>query len=224
MSVLRGQATIAGAEPQGARARTMRLMVQTAVELMQDGRTPSVSDVAEAAGVSRATSYRYFPSQAALVSAVVDAALGPVLEWEPRSATAAARVDDLLGHALPRIGEFEATFRAALRLSLEQWRQSNAGAADGEAPYRRGNRVDLLRTAIAPLRGTVSDEQLDKLAKGLSLVFGIESFVVLKDIWGLDQHGAEDTITWVARALVASVTTGDQPADDRGADTTTSDG
>ncbi len=51
-------------------------MVQTAVELMQRGETPSVSAAAEAAGVSRATAYRYFPSQAALVGAVVDGRLG----------------------------------------------------------------------------------------------------------------------------------------------------
>src|SRR5690606_22736132 len=47
----------------GARARTRRLMLETATALMQQGVTPSVSDVAEAAAVSRATAYRYFPSQ-----------------------------------------------------------------------------------------------------------------------------------------------------------------
>src|SRR5690606_1141187 len=51
-------------EERGARARTRKLMLETASSLMQEGVTPSVSDVAEAAGVSRATAYRYFPSQA----------------------------------------------------------------------------------------------------------------------------------------------------------------
>src|SRR5688572_16214653 len=49
-------------EARGARARTRKLMLETAIELMQSGGTPSVSDVAEAAEVSRATAYRYFPS------------------------------------------------------------------------------------------------------------------------------------------------------------------
>src|SRR5690606_33087886 len=54
----------------GARERTRRLMLDTATRMMQQGQTPSVSGVAEAAGVSRATAYRCFASQAALVSAV----------------------------------------------------------------------------------------------------------------------------------------------------------
>jgi AcrR family transcriptional regulator len=72
---------MAEAEPRGARARTLRLMLDTAISLMQEGATPSVTEVAEAAGVSRATAYRYFPSQADLVGAVVEEALGPILEW-----------------------------------------------------------------------------------------------------------------------------------------------
>src|SRR5690606_37221471 len=74
------------------RARTGRLMLDTAIRLMQDGHTPSVSDVAEAAGVSRATAYRYFPSQAALVQAVVGEGLGPILEWQSDSRDACRRV------------------------------------------------------------------------------------------------------------------------------------
>ncbi|RVB97338.1 TetR/AcrR family transcriptional regulator, partial [Mesorhizobium sp. M7A.F.Ca.AU.002.06.1.1] len=42
----------------GPRARTKRLMLETATRLMQAGVTPSVSEVAEAAEVSRATAYR----------------------------------------------------------------------------------------------------------------------------------------------------------------------
>ena len=107
----------------GPRARTRKLMVTTASRLMQSGLTPSVSEVAEAAEVSRATAYRYFPNQAALVHAVVDEALGPILKWKGKTQDAEQRILDLFDKALPRISEFEATFKAALRLSLEQWAQ-----------------------------------------------------------------------------------------------------
>ena len=182
-------------------------MLDAAITLMQEGQSPSVSDVAEAAGVSRATSYRYFPSQADLVNAVVDAALGPILEWAPRSAHVEERVADLMEVSLRRIGEFEATFRAALRLSLDQWAKTRAGTLGPEAPLSRGHRVELLRNAVAPLHGVVSEQDLDRLAKGLSLVFGIEAFVVLKDIWKMEQDEVEQTITWVARALLSSINT-----------------
>ncbi len=174
---------------------------------MQEGRTPSVSDVAEAAEVSRATAYRYFPSQAALVHAVVDAALGPILDWSNRSADAAVRVDDLFRTSLPRIDAFEATFRAALKLSLDQWAQRRSGSLGEEPQLRRGHRVDLLREALAPLRGDLGDKATERLAQALSLFFGIEALVVLKDIWGLEGAEAEAVATWAAAALVRSATT-----------------
>ena len=191
----------------------MRLMLKTAIGLMQDGQTPSVSDVAEAAGVSRATAYRYFPSQASLVDAVVDAALGPILEWHPCSDDAVERVGSLLDASLRRIGEFEATFRAALKLSLEQWAKSRAGTLGTEAPFKRGHRVALLQDAVAPLRGATSEEQFDRLTKGLSIVFGIEAFVVLKDIWGMEEDDVAETINWVAKTLISSVVTDAAGAD-----------
>jgi AcrR family transcriptional regulator len=49
--------------------------------------------------VSRATAYRYFPSQAALIQAVVDEALGPVLDWTSDAKDPERRIADLV--ALP---------------------------------------------------------------------------------------------------------------------------
>ena len=79
--------------------RTRRLLLDTTMALMQAGRIPSVTDVAEAAEVSRATAYRYFPTQAALVQAAVGEALGPILAWRSSSADAEERVEELLACA-----------------------------------------------------------------------------------------------------------------------------
>lgn len=189
----------------GPRARTRRLMLETATRLMQAGVTPSVSEVAEAAEVSRATAYRYFPSQTALVEAVVDEALGPILSWTSDSADGERRVDDLFATSMPRIDDFEATFRAALKLSLDEWAQRRAGAEQPEPPFRRGHRVDLLREALRPLGATHSQEEVDRLAQALSLIFGVEALVVLKDMWGLDGKQAEGVARWAASLLVRSM-------------------
>ncbi|MCV0395221.1 MAG: TetR family transcriptional regulator [Rhizobiaceae bacterium] len=183
----------------GPRARTYRLMMETASRLMQEGEVPSVTAVAEAAQVSRATAYRYFPTQAALVTAVVDEALGPILDWRSDETDVEARVADLFETALPRIAAYEATFRAALRLSLD-----SAADADGAVGrFRRGHRVELLGSALAPLRAELGDEVCDRLARALSLVFGVEAFVVLKDIWGGGDGQVKETALWVARSLIA---------------------
>lgn len=184
-------------------------MLETATRLMQDGKTPSVSEVAEAAEVSRATAYRYFPSQAALVHAVVDEALGPILTWSSASSDAVERVGDLFRSSMPRIGEFEATFRAALKLSLEQGAQGDTGA-EQEPRFTRGHRVDLLRDALRPLRGAMPPKQVDRLAQALSLLFGVEVLIVLKDMWGMDERQAYSVAEWAALSLVQAAIAGGQ--------------
>lgn len=177
-------------------------MLETATRLMQSGATPSISEVAEAAEVSRATAYRYFPSQAALVHAVVDEALGPILDWHSDSPDARTRVSELLATAMPRIDEFEATFKAALKLSLDQWALRQAGTLGNEPQFTRGHRVDLLREATAPLAGTLSLQSRERLTQALSLAFGVEVLIVLKDIWGLTADRAQAVTQWAATALV----------------------
>lgn len=179
-----------------------RLMLQAAIQLMQSGITPSVTEVAEAAEVSRATAYRYFPSQAALVQAVVDEALGPILSWQSGDPDPRKRIKHLLKTAMPRIDEFEATFRAALKLSLDQWAQRQAGTLGNEPRFTRGHRIDLLKDVTAPLKGHVSAARRARLTHALSLVFGVEVLVVLKDIWGLSAAEAQAVAEWAGAALV----------------------
>lgn len=206
MDVSRQQAAVSddtaeGAE-RGPRARTKRLMLETATRLMQAGVTPSVSEVAEAAEVSRATAYRYFPSQAALVQAVVDEGLGPILTWQSTSTDAERRVADLFDTAMPRIEAFEATFKAALKLSLDQWARRQAGTLGGEPAFTRGHRVQLLKEAISPLKGRLPPRDFKRLAQALSLIFGVEVLIVLKDIWGLDSRSMMSVAQWAAATLV----------------------
>lgn len=186
----------------GPRARTRKLMIQTASRLMKSGLTPSVSEIAEAAEVSRATAYRYFPSEVALVHAVVDEALGPILKWKSNSTDAEERVVDLFEKSLPRIAEFEATFKAALRLSLDQWARAQDGLLGEEPRFTRGHRTELLSEALAPLRSTLPKGDFDRLAQALSLIYGIEVYTVLKDIWGLPTAQSSEVAKWAAGALV----------------------
>src|SRR5258707_7756467 len=199
------RAPVVAAE-KGPRARMKRIMLDTAMGLMQRGLIPSVSDVAEAAEVSRATAYRYFPSQAALIQATVDEALGPILEWTSDSDDAAERVTELLTFALPRIEEHEATHRAALLLALDQWTRRQAGTLGTEEPFVRGHRKALLADAMKPLKRRLGRQAFDRVTQSLSLGFGAEAFVVLKDIWGLEGGEARRVAILAALALVRAAT------------------
>lgn len=186
----------------GSRIRMKRTLLEAAMRLLQNGLVPSVSDVAAEAEVSRATAYRYFPTQAALMQAAVDEALGPILGWECETDVAVERVAELIGFSYPRMNQYEATHRGALLVAMDQWSRRKSGALGNEVPVVRGNRKELLAKALAPLRPVLPPDEFDRLCQGLSLIFGIEAIVVLKDIWKLDANGAQDAALWAARTLV----------------------
>jgi AcrR family transcriptional regulator len=179
-----------------------RTMLDAAMRLMQDGLVPSISDVAEEAQVSRATAYRYFPTQSALIQAAVDEALGPILKWSSSSEDAERRVSELIQYSYPRMNDYEVPLRAALRLALDQWALVHAGKLKAEEAMVRGRRIALLTSAVAPLRRQLGSVRTERLTQALSLVFGTEAFVVLKDIWRLDRESAEEVALWTCHALI----------------------
>ena len=169
---------------------------------MQDGITPSISDAAVAAEVSRATAYRYFPSQAALIQSVVEEALGPILKWDSDEADMDKRMDDFFDFSLPRIFEFEATFRAALQHSLDMRSKNIENIKEVDHELKRGHRTQVLKKLIHPLKKDLSVEQSTRLVKALSLLFGVEAIIVLKDIGKLSSKETQATIQWAAGAMI----------------------
>jgi len=91
--------------------------------------------------------------------------------------------------------------RAAVQLSLEQWAQERAGTLE-EEPYKRGHRVRILGSAIAPLSAVLEPAAQMRLHQALTVVYGIETYMVLKDIWGLSDRAVEKVALWMADALV----------------------
>jgi AcrR family transcriptional regulator len=187
----------------GPRARTYRILMAEAMTLVRRGRIPSVPEVAVRARVSRATAYRYFPSRSALVSAVVGEALAPVRRFEPKPTDGLQRVRELFDRTFPLFKEFEPHMRAALQLSLEHESLERLGVLE-EEPYRRGHRRYMLHRAAAPLRAQLGAPIYERLLKGLSLVYGIESYVVLRDIWGASYRDVEAVARWMVDALIES--------------------
>ncbi len=169
--------------------------------IQQDGHIPSLAEVAARSKVSRATTYRYFPSRSALVTAVVDSSLGPVRAFASSEADGRARVRELFAQTFPRFKEFEPQMRAAAQLALEQWALERAGLLE-EEPYRRGHRIRILEHALAPLAPTLPAAVRDRLHRALSVVYGIEPYMILKDIWGLPDREVERIALWMADALI----------------------
>ena len=193
---------MSGAKPAGNRAnqrlRTRKDLLEAAARLMQEGRTPSFDDIAEAALVSRATAYRYFPGldalllEAALHMAVPspeglfagDASTDPVARVE--------KVDAALERMM-------AANEAGLRVMLAQSAQR---PADPDAPARQNRRGPLVAAALAPVADGFSPGDLDMLQKALTVVLGIEAVVVFKDVLRVSDDEARRIRRWMIRALV----------------------
>ncbi len=189
--------------PTGPQARTYRLLLGHAMALVRRGRIPSVPELAVRARVSRATAYRYFPSRSKLVSAVVAESLAPVRRFEPTAADGLVRVRELFDKTFPLFKRFEPHMRAALQLSLEHESLERMGLLE-EEPYRRGHRRYMLHRAAGPLAATLGSEAYERLLKALSLIYGIESYVVLRDIWGASYREVEVVARWMVEALIES--------------------
>jgi AcrR family transcriptional regulator len=186
------------------RERTRTAIMDGACKLLAEGQIPSIADAAEQARVSRATAYRYFPSQSALIQEAVEATV--TRRWEPSSLPASS--DVFAGHIerhilemLALVREHEALLRGALLLSLQQWAKLQAGGQLAEEPIKRGGRIPAIQAALDPYRNTLDPAGLRRLAIALSLLVGAETRTVLHDIWKLDDGETEQVTLWIARTL-----------------------
>ena len=184
------------------RRRTRKDLLQAAARLMQAGRQPSLEEIAEAAAVSRATAYRYFPSvealhrEASLDIAVPEAAavLGDTRSQDPVQRL--ERVDAALSGM---IAANEASLRMMLAQSMERVVR---GGHDAEVPARQNRRSPLIEAALAPARSQFRPAAVKTLEQALALVIGTESMVVCKDVLQLDDAQALKVRRWAIRALV----------------------
>ncbi|HYI16389.1 MAG TPA: TetR/AcrR family transcriptional regulator [Thermomicrobiales bacterium] len=182
--------------------RTRAALKAAAAELMRQGATPTVAEVAEAALISKSTAYRYFPSQEAFLAEVIlDEVAAPDLEAVYAAASlpgsAAERLDGVVRADHAFVVKHEVAFRTALRAML----LPDATDASQE-PRRPGNRLRYLAQSLAPLHDQLGPERLQRLVMALSMCVGMESMIVMEDICGLDATEAETVKRWAAAALL----------------------
>lgn len=184
------------------RRRTRKDLLQAAAQLMKQGRTPSLEEVAEAALVSRATAYRYFPNpEALLVEAALDVA-APLADVVLRGAPpddAAARLERVDAAFEDMIRTNETALRTMLAHAVPR-----GGTTDTGLPARQNRRTPLIEAALEPVRQQFKPSSLDTLTKALALVIGTESRIVFKDVLQLDDAEARKVRRWAIRALVAA--------------------
>lgn len=186
----------------GQRERTRSAVLAAARDLLAGAVVPSVADAAEAAGVSRATAYRYFPTRGALIGEALWDVMPQWTEDSFDSLEPGARVDELQSQILPLLAENEALFRAAVMETLEEWRARHSGEELSGPPIRRGGRIDGIRAALAPVRDRLSEAEFDRLVAAVAVCIGIESQLALRDVVGLSRRKQDEVLRWMAQAVI----------------------
>jgi AcrR family transcriptional regulator len=187
--------------------RTRAEILAAAVELLEQGKRPTVAEVADAALVSRATAYRYFPTQEYLLfEAALESTRSDIdreLEEDMLPKDPEARLELLIDTLQKRIVDKEAAFRTMLRLSLKQsLEEEQYGGQSPPSRLRGGGRVRWIEKALAPVRGRFEESDFRRLVAALSLCMGIEALVVLRDVCALESSEAEEVLRWAARTLL----------------------
>ena len=186
------------------KARTRAALVTAAGELLREGTSPSVPDAAERARVSRATAYRYFPTQEALLSE-----LALTQNTQPVEQLLASfdtddveqRLVQLLDTSVSITLADEYLMRSGLRVFLDQWFENRRLGDD--TPVREGRRMRWLDQALAPLEDRLAPAELHRLQAALALTLSIEPVTIMHDVCHID----DDTqilaiLRWAALAML----------------------
>lgn len=188
--------------------RTRAAILEATRLLLREGQRPSVAEAADVARVSRATAYRYFPTQQYLLSeAALESArteINSLLEQSAPSDDPVVRLDAVV-QALQQVTiEQEAAFRTLLQLSLEAHAHGEQVRETAGEQLRGGRRIGWIEEALASLSNLFERHPATfrRLVAALSLCMGIEALIVLRDVCGLEANEAVEVSRWAAQALL----------------------
>jgi AcrR family transcriptional regulator len=194
----------AGSGRANQKKRTHDAIVRAAAELMLTGREVTMPEIAEAALVSEATAYRYFPDLASLLrEAMADQlpdparALAEATDSQDPVERVATASEYLIRHVITRQGVVRAMIAATV-------------TKPGATAPRPGLRFGLIDEALAPLNktlGATNPAAFAQLKLGLSVIVSAEAYFSLIDQQGLDSEtaiaGLVATATKLTRAALA---------------------
>ena len=177
------------------KSHTRAALLEGARALLSEGRTPTVEEAAEAAGISRAAAYRYVPNQRALLVTAHPEIEATALLGEDAPSDPQERLERTIAELIRLTIDSEPELRAMLRLSLEPGPKE-------ELLLRQGRAIGWIEEALAPLRGRLPRSKLRRLVLAIRSACGIEALVWLTDVGKLSRPQAAELMRWSALALL----------------------
>ena len=177
------------------RSRTRRDLLEAALRVSADGKSPTLDEIAEEARVSRATAYRYFPNVDDLLA---EASLHVAFPDPNFLAGASKDPVERLMLVDEAVERMIASNETALRMMIAS--ASKMPIQTREVPARQNRRLPLIEAALQPARSEFAPEAYRRLTQALSLVIGTEAMLVFKDVLHLPPKQARDVRRWTIRS------------------------
>jgi len=179
--------------------KTRKKLLLAANKMMIQGEEISVEQVAKEAGVSKATAYRYFSDKEILQR---EASLDNksedkddlFSEFSPDDLN--GRINKLLQYHFDILTKNENEFRLYLSAVMQDSVQNKKNYS------RAGRRILLTEEALISLKKNKSTEEFDKMVSAISVILGIESITILKDLCGLENDKILETWKWMIDRIV----------------------
>lgn len=182
--------------------RTRTAIIDATRGLIRTGAEVTMPSVAQAALVSEATAYRYFPDLVSLLHEALDVWPSPAEDLEP-----VAHLDDPVERVayatevlLRRVLTYQGAVRAMISATITK---------PDSAAMRPGHRFGLIDCALAPLADRLArtnPEALEQLKRDLALVMSAEALFILTDLCGLSPDAAIASAVETARTITAAAT------------------
>jgi AcrR family transcriptional regulator len=185
----------------GQKRKTRELLLATAKKMLVKGENISVEQVALVAGISKATAYRYFSNkdillkEASLQRGLMDK---DDLFGDIDVCNLNARIEKLIDYHFEVLTTNEDVFRLYLGAIMQN------SVRDKKNYSRGGKRILLIAEALLPLKKEISKETFDKMVNAISLLMGIESISILKDICGLENGSIQEMWKWMIQKIITN--------------------
>jgi AcrR family transcriptional regulator len=172
--------------------KTRTRILNAAKELMSKSKSITLEEVAKKAKVSRATMYRYYPNLELLYTeATVDIHhLSPkVLLKKAAHMPLEERVFFVQDYYNQLAQDHEVSLRRYLSAVLK-------ASITSKKKIRGARRVTALDLILEDYKGDLSNHNFKNLKNIATILMGIDSLVVAKDVCDLTNEEADDTLHW----------------------------
>jgi AcrR family transcriptional regulator len=178
--------------------KTRQSIIKTAQTLLSTKQTISLEEVAEIAGISRATIYRYFPSVEVLVGEA-----GLSLKSKTPDELVSDVADMTLTKALLYIQEYFNDHAITNETMLRKFLSVSLQIDSGIDTSIRGARRLLAADGVISEKGTSLDKkERENLARIMAVLSGIEPLIANRDVNGITPAESKALLSWAIKKII----------------------